>query len=210
MGRRGPPQWPPRAGLSLGPLAGSFLLGHSALRHNASGHFSAPWRATGGEVFPFPLDQVMRTNAAEVTFIPLKTEAERGREAEGRGEQRAKGGAQRWGGEREVENTGDSAREEETRGEHGLGKGGCGGGGWGHQGYTGPGGLLETRHPLRAVQGSEGVQRGGASWASSPDAGPGHLQGCCHLNSLYRTRQPPTGWCILRSPGPARSLYLFP
>ena len=209
MGRRGPPQWPPRAGLALGPLAGSFLLGHSALRHNASGHFSAPWRATGGEVLPFPLDQVMRTNAAEVTFIPLKTEAERGREAEGRGEQRAKGGAQRWGGGREGENTGTVHVTERQEGSMGS-EGRVRGTGVGTPRLRGPGGLLETRLPLRAVPGSEGVQGGRASWASSPDAGPEHLQGCSPLNSLYRTRQPPTGRCILRSPGPARSLYLFP
>lgn len=81
----------------------------------------------------------MRANGAEVTFIPLKMEAERGRETEGRREkreQRAKGGAQRWGIEREGENAGDSAHEGETRERVGSGRVDVGEKGRGHQGHT--------------------------------------------------------------------------
>lgn len=159
MGRRGPPQWPPRAGLSLGPLAGSFLLGHSALRHNASGHFSAPWRATGGEVFPFPLDQVMRANGAEVTFIPLKMEAGRGREMRGGGRRGSKGQREEHrdgavnvkGGTRGTVDVRGGTVDVRERQEARVGSGRVD---VGESLPEGPGGLLETRLPLRAFRGS--------------------------------------------------------
>ena len=146
MGRRGPPQWPPRAGLSLGHLAVSFLLGHSALHHNESDHFSALWRVRGRErVSSFPLDQVVRVCGSLDDFHPAEKEG-----------QREGGGDIRWCGV--VGSRGSKGQRKEHGGGGGGGGGGRGGGVGGGEGEGGGG------RRVGGGGGGEGFKRPAGVW----------------------------------------------
>ena len=107
-----------------------------------------------------------------MTFIPLKMEAERGRETEGRREKRE------GKGQREEHRDGAVNVKGRTQGrvpmrERQEREWAREGWMWGRRGrntkaHEGPGGLLETRLPLRVFRGREGMQRRGSFLGLQP------------------------------------------